>query len=120
MNVNIPLTATFHNIRFVSASMNLADTHKHIIYTWTRRYVGFSTATVAKGVCLHSVLYGAGKLDMRHKLTTFMLRNPPNGPHEGGVEKKAKKTESQGGEEEDSPDENGTSNSVSQVVPHHV
>lgn len=50
-----------------------------------------------------------GKLDMRHKLTTFILKNPPDGPQEGGVKKRKK-----GDDKDDipkngdvSPDENG-------------
>jgi len=44
---------------------------------------------------------------MSHRLTTFILRNPPTGPAEGGKEKKPKKPDSTG-DDDDSAEENGT------------
>lgn len=50
---------------------------------------------------------------MRHKLTTFILRNPPDLPPDGAAKGKKKKGESTGGEEDgESPDENGTNVSI--------
>lgn len=47
---------------------------------------------------------------MTHKVTTFMLRNPPTSPQEGAAAKTPKVKKSEGGDDEgDSPDENGTS-----------
>lgn len=42
---------------------------------------------------------------MRHKLTTFILRNPPDVPSDVSSKGKKKKGESTADDEEDSPDE---------------
>jgi len=48
----------------------------------------------------------AGKLDMTHKVTTFMLRNPPASPQEGAASKKKSVEKKDDGEE--GSEENGT------------
>ena len=50
---------------------------------------------------------------MRHKLTTFILKNPPDSGDGGSKGKK--KGESTGGDEEDSPDESNVSRSLART-----